>query len=147
MKSGIILLTGALLCISTVADADPVMLRKAGEWEVTMSNPMGQGAPRTMKICFGADKPVTDMTTNQMKDCEKKDISASGTTTTVDARCSLPSNMKVSVHGTITMTGPDAYSSESKMHLDGGPAGMPTDVTITAHATRLGPCQPGEEPR
>ncbi len=142
-----ILTAGAVLCLSAVAAAETSMIRKAGEWEVTSSNPMGQGAPRTTKICFGSDKPVDDLTSGQLKNCEKKNTGASGNTVTVDAQCTLQGNMKVSVHGTIMMTGPDAYTSESRMHLEGGPPGMPTDVTITAQAHRTGPCQPGEEPR
>jgi hypothetical protein len=81
-----------------------------------------------------------------MKDCTRNDVSVSGGVITVDAACSMPNTMKITVHATILPVGPDAFHSESEMRLDNPPPGVPT-MKMVIDARRIGDtCQPGETP-
>jgi hypothetical protein len=142
------MLSVVLISAAGAAPADSAMVRKAGEWEVTVSNPAMNMAPAPRKICFGTDKSITDVVDNpMMKDCSVKLSSVTGTSAVIDASCDTPNKMRVATHTVITMVSSDAYHSETSAHYEGGAPGMPSDMKFTNDARRLGPCQPGETPR
>lgn len=134
-----------LLCsAATAASAD--MTRRAGEWEITASNSaMGT---RTLKVCLSKDEPVTDLAAMKgaPQGCSQPNVVTSGSAVTIDSACTGPTGGKMTVHAVITQTGPDSYRNETHMHMDGGPQGMPPDMTTTADARWLGPCKPGDQP-
>ena len=139
-----LILAGALLCAaSTTALADG-MVRKAGEWEITMTN--GPRGPMTHKICFKTDKSASDMGSQHgpmAKECSQPNVTNGGSSITVDATCTGPNSGKISIHSVITPKGADAFHTETRMHMD-GMEGMP-DMTMTSDAKRIGDCQPGDK--
>jgi hypothetical protein len=150
MMTGTTLMLAAALILSAGASmADTTMIRRAGEWEVTVSNPaINNGAPIPRKICFGTDRAISDLAANpMMKNCNVKISGATEKTAVVDATCEAPNHITITTHTVITMIGEDAYHSQGTAHMDGAPAGAPTDSAFTNDAKRLGPCQAGETPR
>jgi hypothetical protein len=134
----------ALLGVAVTASADDIV-RRAGEWQVTMQNgPMGQ---MTQKVCFATDQTAAQLSAlkGPMKNCTAGNVSTSGNSLTMEATCPGPNNGKVTVHAVVTQTAPDTFHTESTMHMDGAPQGMPADMTMTTDGKRLGPCQPGDK--
>jgi hypothetical protein len=140
-----LVLSCALLGAATVAASAEPMMRRAGEWEVTMNNgPMGT---MTQKICFTTDKSASELSTmgNRVtKECGSPNVNLGARGVTVDATCTGPGNMKVTIHSVIAPTGPDAFHSETQMQMEGMPQGM-ASMTMASDARRIGPCQPGDK--
>ena len=142
-RAMIISLAAALAAAEAHAGDLRTMLQNPGDWEVTVTG--GFMPPTTQKACYRGDKSVADLTTAGLKKCNGQSVSIAGDRATVDAVCSLM-NMRVSVHATVTPTGDASFHGESQVHIDGRSPipGMPTDVTLSIDAHRVGPCQPGE---
>jgi hypothetical protein len=136
-------LSAALLAMTATASADQVM-RRAGEWEIKMQNgPMGQ---MTQKVCFSTDKSAADLSEmkGRMKECADPSVNASGNTVTVDVTCTPQPGGKVTIHAVVTTAGPDAFHTETHMKMEGGPQGMPPEMTMVSDARRIGACQPSD---
>jgi len=141
--SGLIL-SGVLLCAATTTALADGMMRKAGEWEITMTN--GPRGAMTRKICFKTDKSASDLGSQHgpmTKECSPPAVTTSGGSITVDATCTGPTEGKVTIHAVITPKGDDAFHTETHMHID-GMQGMP-DMTMVSDAKRIGDCQPGDK--
>ena len=144
-----LVLSGALLCAAVVAPlaaalADP-MVRRAGEWEVTMT--AGPMPAMTQTVCFKTDKPASELSAmrgRMAKNCSAANVSIGSGSITADATCTGPTNGKVTLHAVITPNGADAYHLDSQMHMDGMPEGM-ADIKMTTDAKRIGDCQPGDK--
>lgn len=148
MIRSILIAGGALACAISAVAAEPV--RRAGQWEVTIRNAGGpmQMGPMTHKICFKTDKSLSEISNGRnpmAKDCSPPQVSTSGATITVDSQCKNPMGGQAHLHAVITPNGTDAYHSETQIHMEGVPQGMPSDMTMIADAKRLGPCQPGDQ--
>jgi len=140
-------LSCALLCAATAAASATVtasaaeMMRRAGEWEITIdAGPMG---PMSQTICFKTDKSAVELSTMRgrlTKDCATPGVGIGGASVTVDTTCTGPGNGKVTVHAVIKPNGPDAYRMESHLSFEGLP-----EMTLLTDAKRVGPCQPGDK--
>ncbi len=134
-----VIMAAVLLCSATAAKADQVI--KAGEWAVT-DTVNGKGPAETQKICRATDRTVADVFTRSLTksgaQCSKKTFDTNGHTVTFELSCKV-SGMQVTMHGTHTWTGEDAYHIDYHTHYAGAPQGMPTDISRTGDAKRLGP--------
>jgi hypothetical protein len=141
MMRNSLLLSCALLSAATSAASAYPMMRRAGQWEITMNaGPMG---PMTQTVCFKTDKSASELSAmrgRMTKDCSTPSVSIGGSSVTVDTVCTGPTNGKVKVHAVITPSGPDAYRMDSHLSLEGM-----GDMTMVTDAKRVGPCQPGDK--
>jgi hypothetical protein len=139
----------AILCAASLsaASAEP-MVRHAGEWETTMNN----GKP--IVLCFPTDQTFDQNTILQQmakipgSNCTMSNLSTAGNVTSYALQCTVGGRQMTST-GTITVTGPDAYSSKSHSH--GGRIPMPNgqvtdmpDMDMVSVSHRIGPCKPGD---
>ena len=139
----------ATLCTLPViaAGAEP-LVRHAGEWETTIGN----GKP--IVVCFPTDQTFDqDTVLKQMAripgaNCTMSNLTTTGNVTSYSLQCTIGGSQMTST-GTVTVTGPDAYTS--KAHSHGGRIAMPngqtmdmpdTDMVSVSH--RTGPCKPGD---
>jgi hypothetical protein len=132
---------------ATAAWAEP-LVRHAGEWESTIGN--GQ----SHVVCFPTDVTYDQNTILQQMsklpgaNCTFTTWSTTGNVTTYAMQCTVGGSPMTS-SGTVTVTGPDAYTSTSHSH--GGKIPMPNgqvmtmpDMDMTTTSRRLGPCKPGD---
>lgn len=130
----------------TAVSAAPV--RHAGEWETTID----KGQPRI--ACFPVDETFDEnlLTRSLSKipgtSCKVDSLKTSGDVTSYSMQCNINGSTMTS-SGTITVTGPDAFTS--KVHTKGGimkmPSGQTTpipDSDLVTVSRRLGPCKPGD---
>jgi hypothetical protein len=119
------------------------MLQTPGDWEMTVTG--GFMPPMTENACYGGDESVTDLTTFGLRKCSQQSISIAGAGATVDAVCKMM-NARVSVHAIVTATGDTSLHSDAHVHLDGQSPiqGVPSDMTLSIDAHRVGPCRPDE---
>lgn len=142
-----IAVVAALFALSTAAVwAAPV--RHAGEWETTID----KGQP--MVACFPEDETLDEsLLTKSMSKlpgatCKVDSLKTVGDVTSYAMHCDFGTSTMNS-SGTITVTGPDAFTT--KVQTKGGvikmPSGqavpIPDNESVTV-ARRLGPCKPGE---
>lgn len=80
--------------------------------------------------------------------CTISDFETSGAVTSYSTQCTIGGSQMTS-SGTITVTGPDAFST--KAHSHGGVIKMPNgkeaampDIDMVTVSRRLGPCKPGD---
>ena len=142
IKPFAIILSITLLGAATAAHADQMI--KAGEWVVTdVINDKGPGEPT--KICRPGDRTIEEIFTRVLAKpgttCSKKEFNSNGNTVTFALSCTI-SGVQVTMRGTQTWTGADAYHSDYYTHYEGVP-GM-RDIARSSDAKRLGPCQPGD---
>jgi hypothetical protein len=138
-----------ILCIasSNAARAEP-MVRHAGEWETTIDN----GKP--VMLCYPTDQVFNEQTVlAQMSrlrgaSCAMGSMNTAGNVTSYSIQCTIGGS-QMSSTGTITMTGPDAYTGKSHSH--GGKMPMPNgqvmdmpDMDTVTVSHRTGPCKPGD---
>jgi len=137
----------ALSAVSiTAASAAPV--RHAGEWETIID----KGKP--LIACFPVDETFDEntMTRPLLKipgaSCKMDSLKTVGDVTSFSMQCNISGSMMTS-SGTITVTGPDSFTSN--VQTKGGIMKMPNGQTIpipdsdtVTVARRLGPCKPGE---
>jgi hypothetical protein len=132
---------------ATAAWAEP-LVRHAGEWESTIGN--GQ----SHVICFPTDVTFDQNTVLQQlsklpgANCTFTTWSTAGNVTTYAMQCMIGGSPMTS-SGTVTVTGPDAYTSTTHSH--GGKMPMPNgqvtavpDMDMATTSRRLGPCKPGD---
>jgi hypothetical protein len=132
---------------ATAAWAEP-LVRHAGEWESTIDN----GHPSV--LCFPTDVTVDQNSILQQMsklpgaNCTIANWSTAGNVTTYSMQCMVGGSPMIS-SGTVTITGPDAFTGKSHSH--GGKIPMPNgqvmampDVDMTTTSRRLGPCKPGD---
>jgi hypothetical protein len=138
-----------IVCTASVnaARTEP-MVRHAGEWESTVNN----GKPTL--LCFPTDKTFDEKTIMaQMSklpgaNCAMGSMNTVGNVTSYTVQCTIGGSQMTS-SGTITVTGPDAYTGKSHSH--GGKIPMPNgqvmdmpDMDTTTVSHRTGPCKPGD---
>ncbi len=132
----------AFTLLMTVAAA-PV--RHGGEWETVING----GPPRV--VCLTKDQVFDkDALLRQMPNaqCTMDTLDIAGNVITFAMQCTLQGST-ITSSGTITQTGPDAFTS--KLHGHGGVIPRSNGQTITIPDTdmvvvsrRLGPCKPGD---
>jgi len=140
MKLLSLLLAGTAL-MTVAAHADEPGLRKAGQWQVTMTGPDGKAKP-AQNFCWGPAS-INDVTKG-MESCSKRDINKTGDVTVIDAMCTK-GNQQITMHITITAASDRAYHSEMHMAYSPGIGNM-TSVDVASDAKWLGPCPPGQTP-
>jgi uncharacterized protein DUF3617 len=141
------LILAAATILTATARAEP-LVRHAGEWETTIDN------RKPSVVCFPTDTTLDQAYVMQKMakipnaKCAVSDIKTVGSVASYSLQCTIGGGLMTS-SGTITQTGPDAYSS--KEHSHGGVIAMPdgksfampdTDMVTVSH--RLGPCKPGD---
>lgn len=143
-----ILATLAALALPAAASADTAPVLKAGRWETTMTFEGNSGMkPPVQKICRTKDvvfdkQSISKMTSNNQIPCSDYTIGSSGGVTTFSTTCQM-GDMTMHSSGTVTMDGPDSYTTKVQTHVDGAKMAMP-DQRITIVSRFLGPCQPGD---
>jgi hypothetical protein len=137
----------ALFAVSiTAVSAAPV--RHAGEWETIID----KGQP--LIACFPIDETFDENTMMRPllklpgASCKMDSFKAVGDVTSFSMQCNINGSMMIS-SGTITVTGPDAFTTN--VQTKGGIIKMPNGQTVpipdsdtVTVARRLGPCKPGE---
>jgi Protein of unknown function (DUF3617) len=130
------------------ARATEIPLRKAGLWEMKLVR-IGSPFPEmTMQHCTDAttDKDMSTASSPLSKEiCSKRDIQQTATGYAIDSVCSVAS-VSVTSHSDVTGDFNSAYTVRTSAHSEGGPAGLPHDVTTTIEAKWLGECKPGQKP-
>jgi hypothetical protein len=122
--------------------------RHAGEWQTVLDD----GQPHV--VCFPSDETLDENTLMKGMskipgaNCKMDSLKTVGDVTSYSMQCTIGGSILTS-SGTITETGPDAFTT--KVHTHGGAIPMPTGKTVTipdsdtvSVARRLGPCKPGE---
>jgi hypothetical protein len=139
MREGAIGQTGAALFFLAIcampAAAEDLPTRKAGLWEITTG--MGDRSVK-MQQCVDAATDHAMQTragTAPHGDCSKHDVQKSGTTTTIDAVCTIAGKTRTS-HIVIAGSFDSAYTLTVTGQTEGQPAGPPATLT----AKWLGPC-------
>jgi hypothetical protein len=131
-----------LLVIGAVsASAVDLPNRKAGLWEITTG--MGDKSVK-MQQCIDAATDHAMQTrsgTAPHGDCSKHDVQKSGTTTTIDAVCTVAGKTRTS-H--IVIAG--SFDSEYTMTVTGQTEGQPAGRPVTMSAKWLGPCAADQRP-
>jgi hypothetical protein len=123
-------------------------VRHAGEWQTVLDG----GEPRV--ACFPADETLDEnylmrsLSKIPGASCKVDSIKTVGDVTSYSLECNIGGSAMTS-SGTITVTGPDAFTS--KGHSHGGAIPMPNGKTVAlpdsdtvSVSRRLGPCKPGE---
>jgi hypothetical protein len=146
MLKPIALVAGVFAISITTASAAPV--RHAGEWEITV----GDRPPQI--VCFPVDETFDEnlLTRSMSKgpgaSCKVDGIKTVGDVSSYSMECNIDGSTLTS-NGTITLTGPDAFTS--KVQTKGGVIQIPNgktvpipDSDIVTVSRRLGACKPGE---
>lgn len=141
-------LISTLLALSAATALAGPLVRRAGEWQTTVDN----NPPRI--TCFTNDATLDqDYVTKTMAKipdarCTINSINTIGNVTSYSMQCTVSGSTMTS-SGTITATGPDAFTS--KIHSHGGSMKLPNgqisafpDMNLTSTSQRLGPCKPGD---
>jgi hypothetical protein len=147
MRTRVALIVMLYVASATAASAE-VLVRHAGEWETTIDN----GQPRI--VCFPTDVTMDQGSIMQSMaklpgaNCTISDFKTVGAVTSYSTQCTIGGSQMTS-SGTITATGPDAFST--KAHSHGGVIKMPNgkeaampDIDMVTVSRRLGPCKPGD---
>ena len=135
------LIIAAVVLTSAAAHADPASVLRAGEWETRNDNgPVNH-------ICHLEDHAFDRATLDWMMGAERAkcapaDVGMSGPVTTYATTCEVAGG-RMTVHGTITAQGPDAFTTHIQSHFEGGTIKMP-DMDMSQVARRTGPCRPGD---
>jgi hypothetical protein len=131
--------------------AAPAMTMRAGEWETVVSvpSPLAAGMStigRPQLICRRLDRDI-DMTVlvaqalGMRGDCSPSDIRADQSGARLSMICPVGS-MTMRVQGSVTMDGPDAYTTRARARISGGNGGFtPPDMDVVSVSHRLGPCR------
>jgi hypothetical protein len=129
-----------VICAVSASAAD-LPTRKAGLWEITTG--MG-GHSVKMQQCVDAatDRAMqTRSGTAPNGDCSKRDVQKSGTTTTIDAVCTIAGKTRTS-HIVVNGSFDSEYTLTVTSQAEGQPAGPPA----TLSAKWLGPCAADQRP-
>lgn len=131
-----------LLAICAVpALAEDLPNRKAGLWEI--STGVGDRSVK-MQQCIDAATDHAMQTrsgTVPHGDCSKHEVQKSGTTTTIDAVCTVAGKTRTS-HIVMSGSFDSEYTLTVTSQVEGQPAGPPATVT----AKWLGPCAADQKP-
>lgn len=132
----------------SIASASAAPVRHAGEWETVID----KGQP--LIACFPQDETLDENTMMRPlakipgASCKLKSIKTVGDVTSISMECNIGGSTMTS-SATITVTGPDAFTS--KVQSKGGAIKMPNGQTVpipdsetVTVARRLGPCKPGD---
>jgi hypothetical protein len=131
------------LALSTAAQADQELIRKAGEWQVTLVNKPGDSSPpQSRQTCYAKDETLSDAVANGMKQCSAKSVKTIGQQVVIDASCTVDS-APVTTHVVITQNGANAFHTESHLHFMNPPEGGQTDIDVVTDAKWLGACPAG----
>jgi hypothetical protein len=134
--------------LTTYALAEPFVIH-AGEWETTVDAGQPKIICRTSDVTFDKDYVMKSMSkVDGVTDCKMSDTKTVGNVTSYLLQCTVGDDQMTS-SGSITVTGPDAYTGMSETH--GGAIKMPNgrviampDTKSTSISRRLGPCKPGD---
>ncbi|WP_293369138.1 DUF3617 family protein [Phenylobacterium sp.] len=134
-------LTIAAVLIVAAGTASAQTVRRAGEWQVTVTPSSGRPNP-PKNFCY-PEGSAADFT-KRMGNCAKHDIHTVGNQHTVDAECSVGTRQS-KVHMVITSHGSNAYHAEMEMSVSPPMPGL-SSTRMSEDARWLGPCTPGEKP-
>jgi len=130
------------------ARAVEMPLRKAGLWEMKMVRAGSPMPEMSMQHCTDAttDKDMATASSPMTKEiCSKRDVQQTATGYVSDSVCSV-AGVSITSHAEITGDFSSAYTVKNTSHSEGGPAGMPKDVSMTIEAKWLGACKPDQKP-
>jgi hypothetical protein len=132
---------------TTHAIAEPFVIH-AGEWETTVDVGEPKTICRASDIIFDADYVIKSMSkVDGVADCKMIDMKTIGNVTSYSLQCTVGDG-PMTANGSITVTGPDAYTGKSETHggavkMPGGQVMAMPDTKSTSVSRRLGPCKPG----
>jgi hypothetical protein len=130
------------------ACADEIPIRKAGLWEMKVlrnGSPMPQ---MTMQQCTdeSTDKEMSTAFTPMSKEiCSKKDIQKTATGYVSDSVCGV-AGVSINSHSEIVGDFNSAYTVNTTVHSEGGPAASKGDHVTTIESKWLGACKPDQKP-
>jgi hypothetical protein len=142
--AGCILL--ALLPATAMA-AEPLPIRKAGQWEIKMVRTGSPIPEMTMQHCTDetADKVMNGMATPMAQEmCSKQDVKKTASGYTSDTVCNV-AGRSITSHSEITGDFNSAYTVNTVSHSEGGPGGA-RETTSKIEARWLGACAPDQKP-
>src|ERR1700753_3269056 len=134
--------------LTTSALAEPFVIH-AGEWETTVDVGQPKIICRPSDATFDKDYVMKSISQVEgVTDCKMSDMKTVGNVTSYSLQCSVGDSQMTS-NGSITVTGPDAYTGMSETHgramkmHNGRVLAMP-DTRSTSVSRRVGPCKPGD---
>jgi hypothetical protein len=130
------------------ARAVELPLRKAGLWEMKMVGTGSAMPGMTMQHCTdeSTDKSMSTTISPMSKEvCSRQDIQKTATGYVSDSVCSV-AGISTTSHSDITGDFNSGYTMKTTSHSEGGPAGVPRDMTMTMEAKWLGACKPDQKP-
>lgn len=148
----LLLLALALALAGTATHAEDTFLRKAGHWQLHMTNDSPRKPPFVIDQCLGKD---TDARLAELgralnrKLCSKTDAHRTGSDYVVDSVCDPGIGGQASTHQVTTTSGDDAYRTVAKIHYDRPLPDGKSDATNTIEGKWLGACpadmRPGDQ--
>jgi hypothetical protein len=138
-RSGAALVFVVIGVVSTSAAELPA--RKAGLWE--MKTTTSEGHSVSMQQCIDAQTDQAmqaGVGSASQRDCSKRDVQKSGTTTTIDSVCTTAGKTRT-FHAVITGSFDSGYSMEITTQ-----GAQPAARTTTIAAKWLGPCAADQKP-
>lgn len=137
-----------LLVSASAVRADPGPTFRSGQWESTMTDDdRPDEKPTVNLVCRKADMTLDSQTISNMMagtkaKCSDITLTTEGTVTSYSVSCQM-ADMTMHSKGTMTVTGPDAYTSKGQSRVEGGKVNIP-EHRVTVVSRRLGLCQPGD---
>jgi hypothetical protein len=133
-------------CAASVlsASAEPFVIH-AGEWETTIDVGQTRIICRPSDVTFNEEYLLQSVSkVDGITNCKMTDMKTVGNVTSYSMQCTVGDDQMTS-SGSITVTGPDAYTGITETH--GGAMKMPTgqiltipDTKSTSVSRRRGPC-------
>ena len=130
------------------ARAVDLPLRKAGLWEIKMTQAGSPLPEMTMQHCTdeSTDKDMNNMVSPMAKQvCSKQEVQKTATGYVTDSVCSV-GGMSVSSHSEISGDFNSAYTVTTTSHSDLGAKAAPRDIVTRNSAKWLGACKAGQKP-
>jgi hypothetical protein len=148
---GLIALGLALALPWTTASAEDTFLRKAGHWQLRMTDEPGK-PPILIDVCLGKDTDARLAEFGRVQNkkmCSKSDAHRSGNDYIVDSVCDPGIGRQASTHQVTTMSGEDAYRTVAQIHYDRPLPGGKSDASSTIEGKWIGACpadmKPGDQ--
>jgi hypothetical protein len=133
---------------ANLARADDLPTRKAGLWEIKLTNTGSPLPAMTMQHCTDetVDKEMSNLASPMAKQiCSRQDIAKTATGFVSDSVCSVGGH-SVSSHSEISGDFNSAYTVTTTSHSDLGSKGTPHDTVMKIEAKWLGACKPDQKP-
>lgn len=144
-------LVALVIACGSPAAAQEFPIRRAGLWEVTMTQEGQKVPPQVMQQCTDAetDKLMNAFGGDISADlCSKQDVRKVGATLVINATCQI-GPMKSTSQSVVSGDFNSNYTVKVTSKIEGLPAGVPSGIggsTTTIQARWIGACKPDQRP-